>query len=481
MNYKMTTYILGKMFGVEAVVLLLPAFVSLLYRESNGYTFLLTSGILLVIYIVLGRKKPENTTIYSKDGLVIVAAAWVLWSLFGALPFYISGCIPNYVDAFFETVSGFTATGSTVITDISKVSKGMNFWRCLTLWIGGMGVLIFVMVVTSVHEKNSMHLMRAEGPGPELSKLVPKARTTAKILYGMYFALTIIQVIFLLIGGMDLYDSITHAFSTAGTGGFNNRSNSIAYYNSAYLEGVIAIFMILFGINFNLYYFLLFKKAKQVWKDEEVRIYLAVIVISTILITINIFHIYDDLFLSFRYSIFQVASMITTTGFSSTNYDIWPEFSKYILLIVGIIGSCAGSTGGGIKVARFLILLKSIKKEIGKMIHPKSVRIIKINGKKVYEETIQGVYMFIIAYVFILTISVVIISLDNLDFATSFSAVLSAMNNAGLGISKVGPTGSFSQFSSLSKIVLCLDMLIGRLEIFPFLMLLSPTLWRKKF
>ncbi len=481
MNYKMTTYILGKMFGVEAIIILLPAIVSWIYKEESGYSFLISSAILLFIYICFGRKKPEDTTIYSKDGLIIVSAAWVLWSIFGALPFYISGSIPNYIDAFFETVSGFTATGSTVIEDVSKVPKGINFWRCLTLWIGGMGVLILVMVITSVHDKNSMHLMRAEVPGPELSKLVPKARTTAKILYGMYFALTIIQVVFLLVGGMDLYDSITHAFSTAGTGGFNNRTNSIAFYNSIYIEIVITVFMILFGINFNLYYLFLFKKANNIWKDEEVKAYFIVIIVATICIAMNIFHIYGTVFQSLRYAVFQVASTITTTGFATADFNLWPEFSKCMLLIVGLIGSCAGSTGGGIKVARFLILLKSIRKEIARMLHPKSVSIIKINGKKINEDTIHGVYMYIIAYVFILIISVLIVSLDNFDFATSFSGVLSAINNAGVGISKVGPSGNFSQFSILSKLVLCLDMLIGRLEIFPFLMLLSPNLWRKKF
>lgn len=481
MNYKMTRYILGKMFGVEAIIILLPAIVSWIYKEESGYSFLISSAILLLIYLCFGRKKPENTTIYTKDGLIIVSAAWVLWSVFGALPFYISGSVPNYIDAFFETVSGFTATGSTVIGDVSKISKGINFWRCLTLWIGGMGVLIFVMVITSLHDKNSMHLMRAEVPGPELSKLVPKVRTTAKILYGMYFALTVILVVFLLAGGMDLYDSITHAFSTAGTGGFNNRTNSIAFYNSIYIEIVITVFMILFGINFNLYYLFLFKKVKNVWKDEEVRAYFIVIIVATVLIAMNIFDIYGTVFQSLRYALFQVASTITTTGFATDDFNLWPEFSKSMILIVGFIGSCAGSTGGGIKVARLLILLKSIKKEIAKMIHPKSIRIIKINGKKINEETIHGVYMYMIAYVFILIISVLIVSLDNFDFATSFSGVLSAINNGGLGISKVGPSGNFSQFSVLSKVVLCLDMLIGRLEIFPFLMLLSPNLWRKKF
>lgn len=481
MNNRMTTYILGKMLGVEALVLLLPALVSCIYNEDGWKYFLITSTILAAVYIAFGMKKPKDSTIYGRDGFVIIACAWILWSIFGALPFWLSGEIPSYVDAFFETVSGFTTTGSTILTNIESLSKGMNFWRCLTHWIGGMGVLVFVMVVVSLEDKNSMHLMRAEVPGPETDKLVPKARDTAKILYGMYFTLTIVQIIFLLAGGMNLYDSIIHAFSTAGTGGFNNRNNSVAYYDSAYIDGVITVFMILFGINFNMYYFLLLKKVKDVFKNEEVRVYLGIILGATLLITTNILSIYKTPLKAFRYAVFQVASIITTTGMATADYNLWPEFSKCILLCVMMIGACAGSTGGGMKVSRILIAFKCVKRELKRLIHPKSVNIVKVNGKKVKEDTLQGVYVYFIAYVIVFVISVLLISLNNFDFATSFSSVLTTISNVGPGIAAVGPVENFADFSMFSKLVFCVDMLIGRLEIFPFIVLLSPNLWRKKF
>ena len=468
------------MLGVEALVLLIPAAVAGIYRESV-YPFLITGVILMALAMLLGRKKPENTTIYGKEGFVIIACAWILWSVFGAIPFCISGEIPFYIDAIFETISGFTTTGSTILTDIASMSKGMNFWRCLTHWIGGMGVLVFVMVIVSLEEKNSMHLMRAEVPGPETDKLVPRARESARILYGMYLLLTIIEVLLLRVGGMNWYDSIVHSFSTAGTGGFSNRNNSIAYYDSAYIDGVITTFMILFGINFNMYYFLLLKKVKVVFKNEEVRAYLGVIVAATAAITINILHIYETPLKAFRYAVFQVSAIITTTGFATADFNLWPEFSKAILLMLMVIGACAGSTGGGMKVSRILILLKSVKQELKRMLHPKSVSIVKVNGKKVGNSTVHNVYIYFIAYIVIFIVSVLFISIDNFDFATSFSGVLTTINNVGPGIAAVGPVENFAAFSPLSKIVFCLDMLIGRLEIFPFLVLFSPDLWRKKF
>lgn len=480
MNIKMTIYILGRMLGVEALVLLIPAFVGILYGEPVS-AFLFASGVLAIVYILFGHKKPKNTTIYGKEGFVIIALAWILWSIFGALPFFLSGAIPSYVDAFFETVSGFTTTGSTILTDIASMPKGMNFWRCLTHWIGGMGVLVFVMVIVSLEEKNSMHLMRAEVPGPETDKLVPKARTSAKILYGMYLGLTVVQVLLLKAGGMDWYDSIIHSFSTAGTGGFNNRNNSVAYYDSAYIDGVITTFMILFGINFNMYYLLLLKKAKAVFKNEEVRVYLGIIASATFLITANIFKIYGSFGKAFRYAVFQVASVITTTGFATADYNLWPEFSKCILLTIMVVGACAGSTGGGMKVSRIIIMFKSVWKEIKRMLKPKSVSIVKVNGKKVEESTLNGVYMYVVAYVLFFIASVLLISLNNFDFATTFSSVLTTINNIGPGIAAVGPVENFSAFSDFSKIIFCLDMLVGRLEIFPFLVLFSPDLWKRKF
>lgn len=482
MNYKMTAYVLGKMLGVEALVLCIPAAVSLIYGETSDMAaFGITSAVLCVFFLLFGRKKPENGRIYGKDGLVIVAAAWILWSVFGALPFYLSREIPSYVDALFETVSGFTTTGSTILTDIEALSYGMNFWRCLAHWIGGMGVLVFVMVVTSLDDKSSMHLMRAEVPGPEADKLVPKARETAKLLYAMYLALTVAEIIFLLAGGMNLYDSIIHSFSTAGTGGFANHNSSVAYYDSAYIDGVITVFMILFGINFNMYFLLLIKDVKSVWKNEEVRAYLGIIVAATLVITCNVLSIYKEPLKAFRYSIFQVASIITTTGFATADFNLWPELSKCILLLIMVIGACAGSTGGGVKVSRFLILWKSILKQVKGMLHPKSVNVVKVNGKKISNETLQGVYAYFSAYVFVFGISVLLVALDNFDFATTISGVLTTLSNVGPGISRVGPIENFQSFSVLSKIVFSMDMLIGRLEIFPFLMICSPSFWRKHF
>ena len=482
MNYKMTAYVLGKMLGVEALVLCIPAAVSLIYGETSDMAaFGITSAVLCVFFLLFGRKKPENGRIYGKDGLVIVAAAWILWSVFGALPFYLSREIPSYVDALFETVSGFTTTGSTILTDIEALSYGMNFWRCLTHWIGGMGVLVFVMVVTSLDDKSSMHLMRAEVPGPEVDKLVPKARETAKLLYAMYLALTVAEIIFLLAGGINLYDSIIHSFSTAGTGGFANHNSSVAYYDSAYIDGVITVFMILFGINFNMYFLLLIKDVKSVWKNEEVRAYLGIIVAATLVITCNVLSIYKEPLKAFRYSIFQVASIITTTGFATADFNLWPELSKCILLLIMVIGACAGSTGGGVKVSRFLILWKSILKQVKGMLHPKSVNVVKVNGKKISNETLQGVYAYFSAYVFVFGISVLLVALDNFDFATTISGVLTTLSNVGPGISRVGPIENFQSFSVLSKIVFSMDMLIGRLEIFPFLMICSPSFWRKHF
>ncbi len=481
MNNRMTVYIIGKMLGVEGVLLLIPAFVALFYKEESVLHFVVVSGVLFIIFFLTGRKKPEKKRIYKKEGLLIVGSAWILWSLFGALPFFLSGSIPSYLDAFFETVSGFTTTGSTILTDIEALPMGMAFWRSLTHWIGGMGVLVFVMMLTSLDDENSMHLMRAEVPGPEADKLVPRARTTAQILYAMYFVLTAVEVVFLLFGGMNFYDALLHAFSTAGTGGFSNRNSSVAYYDSAYIDGVITIFMILFGVNFNLYFLICMRKWKEALKNEELHIYLGIIAGGVALITIDILHQYGNVFHAFRYASFQVAAIITTTGFCTADWNLWPEFSKAILMGLMIVGACAGSTGGGIKVSRLMILLKSIKQEIKRMLHPKAVTIVRVNGRKVSTETMGGVYIYFICYIMIMLFSVLLVSINDFDFGTTFSAVLTTLNNVGPGISAVGAVENFAKFSALSKLVFCADMLVGRLEIFPYLMLLSPELWRRKF
>ena len=413
--------------------------------------------------------------------MVIVASAWILWSLFGALPFTISGSIPSYLDAFFETVSGFTTTGSSILTDVEALPQGMLFWRSFTHWIGGMGVLVFVMVLTTLDKKNSMYLMRAEVPGPEKDKLVPRTMSTARILYGMYLGLTLIEVILLLLGGMNMFDSLIHAFGTAGTGGFSNYAASVGHFDSAYIDGVISIFMILFGVNFNLYFFLLIRDFKPVWKNEELRAYLGIILAAVAVITLNISGQYPNPLKAFRYALFQVASIITTTGYATADYNAWPMLSQCILLMLMVIGACASSTGGGIKVFRFLMVLKCIKREIKQMVHPKSISIIRVNDKKMGADVLRSLYVYLMAYAGIVVGSVLIVSIDNLDFGTTFSSVLATLNNIGPGIADVGPVGSFAEFSPLSKIVFCFDMLAGRLEIFPFLMLFTASAWNRKF
>lgn len=481
MNKKMIVYILGKMMGVEGLLLLIPALVSLIYHEKSVISFLIVAAILLVIYMVFGRKLPASKQIYGKEGFVIVGLAWILWSAFGALPFVISGSIPYYIDALFETISGFTTTGSTILADIEALPMGISFWRSFTHWIGGMGVLVFVMMITSLDDENAMPLMRAEVPGPEADKLVPKARHTARLLYGMYFVLTAAEVVFLLFGGMNLYDALLHAFSTAGTGGFSNRAASVSFYDSAYIDGVITVFMILFGINFNLYFFILLKDWKSILKNEELWAYLGIVGVSIAIITGNILKIYGTVAHAFRYASFQVGSIITTTGFATADYDQWPELSKSILLALMFVGACAGSTGGGIKVSRLLIIVKSIRREVRKMLHPNAVTIIKVNGKKIGQDTLKNVNLYLTCYIIIIIVSILLVSIDNFDFATTFSGVLTTMSNVGPGISKVGPVMNFQPFSAVSKLVFCFDMLIGRLEIFPYLLLLSPELWRRRF
>lgn len=481
MNRKMIAHILAKMLGVEALLLILPALVGVIYQEKSTMYFLPPILLLALIYVIGGRKKPENSTIYAKEGMVVVALAWILWSLFGALPFFLSGYIPSYLDAFFETVSGFTTTGSSIMPDVEILPQCMHFWRSFTHWIGGMGVLVFVMVLTSLDKKNSMYLMRAEVPGPEKDKLVPKMMSTARILYGMYFALTALEVILLMFGGLSLFDSLIHSFGSAGTGGFSNYADSVGHFDSAYVDGVITVFMILFGVNFSLYFLILIKEYKSVWKNEELRAYFGIIAAATAVITFNILPQYGSVTKAFRYAVFQVGTIITTTGYATTDFNLWPMLSKCILIALMIIGACASSTGGGIKVSRFLIAMKSIKREVKQMAHPKSVNLICVNGKKMSNDVIRSVFVYFMAYAGIAGLSVLIVSADNFDFATTFSSVMATLNNIGPGIEDVGATGNFSAFSPLSKLVFCFDMLAGRLEIFPFLMLFTTKVWRRKF
>ena len=481
MDTKIVRYILCRMLGVEAALLLVPVLVAVIYQEKCGIVFLIPIVILCLLFWVVGRKRPEHGQIYGKEGMVIVALAWILWSLFGAMPFTLSGYIPSYVDAFFEIVSGFTTTGSSIIPDVEVLPHCLLFWRSFTHWIGGMGVLVFVLVVTSLDRKNSMHLMRAEVPGPEKDKLVPKAMSTARILYGMYLTLTVIEMVFLVIGGMNLFDSMIFSFGSAGTGGFSNYADSVAHFNSAYIDGVITVFCALFGVNFALFYFMILGDFKSILKNEELRTYILLIAGATAAIMLNIHSLYPTIGKSFRYAVFQVVTVITTTGYSTADFAQWPMFSKAVLMMLTVIGACASSTGGGIKVSRLLVGIKCVKREIVQLAHPKSVGIIRIGGKKVSSDVLRTIYIYFIAYVGILIGSVVLVSLDNFDFETTFSAVLTTLGNVGPGMAKVGPMGNFAEFSPLSKLILCFDMLAGRLEIFPFLVLFTAPAWRRKF
>ena len=482
MNYRMLGYVLGRIFMVEAALLLPPSIVAVIHGEwSCLFAFVVTAVGLAVLGLVLGLRSPANTAIYAREGLVIVALAWVLMSVFGALPFIISGDIPFFVDAFFETVSGFTTTGASILQEIETLPKSIQFWRCFTHWIGGMGILVFMLAIMPLGDERTMYLMKAEAPGPLVSKLVPKVKSTAKILYTIYIVLTLVEMILLFAGGMPFFDSVVHALSTAGTGGFSVKNSSIAEYNSAYFEYVITAFMLLFGVNFNLFYLMLMKDFKNVWKNEELRCYIAIVCIATALITIDISRYYSTVEGAFRHAIFQVAAIMSTTGFVTANFDLWPEFSKTLLYCLLILGACGGSTAGGIKVSRFVILLKMIRREISHIVHPRSVNLIKLDGYKVDEDSIRSVTGFIILYVLILLGSFMLVSLDNFDFITNVTAVTTCLSNVGPGLAMAGPVENLSFFSGFAKIVLCLDMLLGRLEIFPIIMLFAPSIWRKSY
>ena len=471
MNRKMILKIIGNILIFIGFIMFLPLLVSLIYKEHTSIYFVITIAITLLIGIFLKNIKVESTHIYAKEGFVIVALSWVLVSLVGALPFYLSGEIPNFVDAFFETVSGFTTTGSSILNDIESLSKGMLFWRCFTHWIGGMGILVFVLAFLPKSEGQNMFLMKAEVPGPVVGKLVSKVKMTAIILYAIYAALTLLEVVFLLIGDMPLYDSIVHAFSTAGTGGYSIKNTSIAYYDSYYIDMVITIFMLLFGINFNLYYLLLLKDFKQILKSEELRTYILIVVGFTAVITINTLGVYESLSEAFRYSAFQVATIITTTGFITADFNLWPTLSQVLLLLLMVVGACAGSTGGGMKISRVMILIKSAISSIKKMVSPRSVTTIKMEGKVVDKSVLDAAYSYFVVYVLILLISMLLLSFENLDMITTITAPLTCLGNVGPGLGEiVGPVGNFSSLSNFSKLVLSFDMLAGRLELFPMIM-----------
>lgn len=479
MNYRMTIYLLGQIFKVEAALLMLPLAVSLIYGENLLLAFIVPMMILLAFGIPLTLKKPADKRFYAKEGFVVVALSWIFLSAAGALPFYISGEIPSLVDCFFETASGFTTTGASILDDIEALSKGLLFWRSFTHWIGGMGVLVFVLAIFPQQETQSIFLMKAESPGPKVGKIVSKLAITARILYGIYIAMTVTEFVLLVCGGMPVFDSVVNSFATAGTGGFAIKNAGIAAYGSAYCEYVIAIFMILFGVNFNVFYLILIGKAKEALKNEELAVYFGVIAASVAMITANIIHLCSSFGEAFRTSLFQVASIISTTGFSTTDFDLWPEFSKVIIVVLMFFGASAGSTGGGIKIARIIIFFKTAIAEIRHCISPNAVITVKCDGKAIDKSVIRSTSAYLATYVFLLIGSVMAVSLlDGYNFQSTFTAVLSCINNIGPGLDSFGPTHSFAAFSPASKWILSLDMITGRLELFPVLILFSPKTYR---
>ena len=478
MNYSMISYILGWIFNFEAAFMILPGITAIIYREKNGLAFLITMLICLTIGIPLTRRKRKSKVFHAKEGAVTVALSWLVLSIAGALPFIISGSIPHPIDAIFETVSGFTTTGASILSDVEALSHCMLIWRSFTHWIGGMGVLVFILCLLPLTGGYHMNLMKAESPGPSVSKLVPKVQSTAKILYTIYIILTIVEIIFLLIGKMPLFDTLCLSFGTAGTGGFGIKNDSIASY-STYNQVVITVFMILFGINFNAYYLLLTKKVMQAAKNEEVRYYLGIIGLAIVAIAINTREMFTSFGRAFQQAAFQVGSIITTTGYATTDFNVWPVFSKTILVILMFVGACAGSTGGGFKCGRLLLVFKSLRRNIQKMLRPQRIQAVRSNKQVVSEKVLENTNAYLAAYVLIIMFSLLVISIDGFSVGTNFSAVLACFNNIGPGLELVGPTCNFSIYGPLAKIVLIFDMLAGRLEIFPILILLSRDTWRR--
>ncbi|MBE7052792.1 MAG: TrkH family potassium uptake protein [Ruminococcaceae bacterium] len=480
MNYRMILYMFGSVLKIESFALIVPFVTAICYKEQTSViAYLICIALCFCVGKILTLFKPKSKEAYAKEGFITVALSWIIISIFGAFPFMITGHIPSFANAFFETVSGFTTTGASILKDVEALPKAHLMWRSFTHWLGGMGVLVFVMAVTPLFGKGSIHILKAESPGPSVSKLVPKVKSTAILLYGIYFVMTLVEIVLLLFGKMTLFEALTLSFGTAGTGGFSVLNSGISTY-SPYIQYVITIFMILFGVNFSLYFILYFRERKSdIFKSEELRAYLGIIAAAIILIFINSSYLFKTVEEAFRHIAFSVGSIITTTGYTTCDFNIWPEFSRVILVLLMFIGACAGSTGGGIKVSRIIILLKSIKKEIRTTAHPRTTLKIKMNGRIIDHETVRGVNVFMASYVTIFMMALLIISIDNFNFTTNFTAVAATLNNIGPGLDLVGPTGNFSLFSDLSKYVLSMCMLIGRLEIFPMLLLFSPSTWRK--
>ncbi len=480
MNRRMVLFLLGRVLLTEAALMLLPCLVSVVYQEDSGAAFFPAIFIALALGIIFSAKRPSNHVFYAKEGFLTVALSWILISAVGALPFYISGEIPSYTDALFEMVSGFTTTGASILKNVEALSKCMLFWRSFSHWIGGMGVLVFLLAIIPPGGGYSMNLMRAESPGPSVGKLSPKISTTAKALYGIYFALTVVEIILLSLGNMHIFDALLISFGTAGTGGFALLNTSLESY-SPYIQLVVTVFMILFGVNFTVYFYIFYEKnIKKALKNEELRWYIIIIVASVALITLNILPMYSSIFEAWHQAAFQVGSIITTTGFSTTDFNLWPEFSRVLLIVLMFFGACAGSTGGGFKISRIVLLVKTMFREFGHIMHPSSVKVVTLDGKKIEHSVARSLTAFFVAYVLVMGLSVLLVSGDGFDFTTNVSAVMATLNNIGPGLEVVGPMGNYSGFSPFAKYVLIFDMLAGRLELFPMLMLFIPRAWKKQ-
>lgn len=482
MNYRAVLRYTGLVLEAEAIFMLPALFISYFCGESaSAFAFLVSAAVSFGVGFIFARF-PSDGEIYAREGFVTVALGWILLSVFGALPFFISREIPHFIDCWFETVSGFTTTGASILPAVESLPKGILYWRSFTHWLGGMGVLVFLLAIAPLSRGNgeAFHILRAESPGPSVGKIAPTIRQTSRVLYSIYIVLTVIEVIFLLFGGMPLFDAVCNSFATAGTGGFAIKNLSIGAYDSVYLQAVIGIFMVMFGINFNMYYLLLMRRLRTVARNEELRLYSILLIGATLIIGLNIMPMYENNGRAFLDSFFQVSSIMTTTGFATANFDLWPELSRFLLVVLMIIGASAGSTGGGVKVSRIIIVFKYIKREMQAMLRPRSVRGVYMDKKKVDDGTVRTTLAFIGAYCIICIVSMLFVAGDNFDMETTVTSVFACINNIGPGLSLVGPMSNYSAFSYFSKIILSVDMLFGRLEIFPLLMLFFPTFWKKR-
>ena len=478
MNYSMIIFILGHLLRYEAIFMVLPTITGFIYGEHEAIAFLCVAMVIFLVGTILSCKKIDTKQLHTKDGSITVALGWIVLSIFGALPFTISGDIPFYVDALFETISGFTTTGASILSDVEALSHASLMWRSFTHWVGGMGVFVFMLSLLPMISGSTMQLMKAESPGPSVDKFVPRVKDTAKILYTLYVGITLLQIVCLLLAKMPLFDTLTLTFGTVGTGGFGVKNSSIGDYTSLQ-QNIITFFMIASGVNYSAYFFIISKNFKDAFKMEEVRWYFGIILAAVAILTFNTMHLYSGFGETLKHAFFQVASIITTTGYSTTDFDLWPELSKTVIVLLMIIGACAGSTGGGFKVSRIMILLKTVKKELSLMMHPRQIKKIRMDGRIVKHEVVRAANVFTMIYFTMFFVSTLLISIDNFDFTTNFTAVAATLNNIGPGLAKVGPTCNFGSYSIFSKFILMFNMLAGRLELFPMILLIMPNTWKR--